>query len=115
MPVARKGRVTPGPVYRDPHNLGSVLVKLGKNLVVQRYLIAANRTPVGRVEHKDDRSSAELAQAEYLVGRRVESEVGGRSAGGENFGDVFVRCWLCHSCLLRRGSTVAAHLKAMVH
>jgi len=114
MPVARKGRVTSGSVYRDPYNLGAIFMKLGKNLIVQCYLIAANRTPVGRIEHEDDWSSAELAQAEYLVGRRMQSEIGGRRAGGENFGDVCGRCWLCHSCLLRRGSTVAARSKATV-
>jgi hypothetical protein len=89
-------------------------MKLGKNLVVQRYLIAAHRTPVGRVEHQDDWSTAELAQAEYLVGCRVESEVGGLCSGGENIGDVCGIFWLCHPCLLQRGSTVGAHFQATV-
>src|ERR1700681_2728399 len=99
MPVARKSRMTPDSIHRDPHDLGGVLVKLGKNLVIECHLIAAHRTPIGRVEHEDDWSSAELAQAEYLVGRRVQSEVGSRSAGGEKFGDMFGGGWLCHSCL----------------
>jgi hypothetical protein len=89
-------------------------VKFGKDFVVQRYLIPANRTPVGRVKHEDYRSSAELAQAENLIGRSVKGEVRGCRAGGENFGDVCGR-WLCHSCLLRGGSTVAALPKAAVH
>ena len=92
MPVPRKSGMTPRPVYRDPHDLGAVLVKLGENLVVQRDLVATHRAPVGRVEYEDDWSSSELAQTKYLVGRRVKGEVWSWCAGGENVGDVCGRC-----------------------
>src|ERR1700675_5085153 len=108
MPIPRKGGVTPDTVNRDSDNLGAVFAKLGENLVVERYLVAAHRTPVSRIEHEYDRSPAKLAQAEHLIRCRVEREVGRARAGAENFRDVYGRCGLCHSFLLRSYSAVGA-------
>src|SRR6266849_5841865 len=101
MPIPRERGVTPDTVDRDPENLGAIFAKLRKNLVVESHLIAAHRTPVSRIEHENDRAPTELAQAEYLVGGGMQSEIGSRCAGAENFWDVSGRCGLCHSCLLR--------------
>src|SRR6266404_2930036 len=97
MPIPRKGGVTPDTVDRDPENLGAVFAKLGKNLVVERHLIAAHGTPVSRIKDKDDRASSQLAQAEHLVGCGGEREVGGACAGAKNRRGECVGCGLSHS------------------
>src|SRR6266550_7288289 len=106
MPIPRKGGVTPDTIDRDPENLGAVFAKLGENLIVQRHLVAAHRTPVGGIEHEDDRPPAELAQAEHLVGCRIEREVGGACTSAENRRGVCGGCGLCHSCLLWSRSAI---------
>jgi hypothetical protein len=45
-------------IDRDPKKLGPVIVKLGQDLVVERHLIAADRTPIGGIEGKNDHLSA---------------------------------------------------------
>jgi hypothetical protein len=81
----------PNAVDRNPEDLGAVPSKLGKDLIVERHLVAAHWTPVGRVENEDDRVSAELAQAEYLVGCCVQCEVGRLGAGGKELGRASIR------------------------
>ena len=55
MAVARKGCVAPYPVDRNTQQFRAVLVKLRENLVVERHLIAKDRTPVGGLERQDYR------------------------------------------------------------
>src|ERR1700736_635754 len=100
MPVPGERGVTPDTVDRDPENLGAVFAKLRENLVVERHLIAAHRTPVSRIKNKDDRASSQLTQTEHLIGCGVEREVGGACAGAEYRRDVWGSYGLCHSCLL---------------
>jgi hypothetical protein len=83
--------MTPNAVDGNPQDLGAVLPKLGKDLIVQRHLVAAHWTPVSRIENEDDRVSAELAQAEYLVGCCVQGEVGRLRAGGKELGRASIR------------------------
>src|ERR1700730_10092365 len=51
-------RMAPVAIARDPKKLVPVIVKLGQDLVVERHLIAADRTPIGGIEGKNDHLSA---------------------------------------------------------
>src|SRR3954470_3506518 len=79
-----EGLVAPGSVYGEAQELGPVLAKLGKDLVVERHLVAADRTPVGRVEGQDDRSAPQIAEGEPLVGRYPQLEVGSDGSSAQD-------------------------------
>src|SRR5258705_11243498 len=111
MPIPRKGGVPPDTGDGDPENLGAVFAKLGKNLVIERHLIAAHWTPVSRIKDKDDRVSSQLTQVKHLVGCGVEREVGGACAGTKNRRGVCGGCGLCHSCLLWSRSAIIGRPK----
>ncbi len=84
LPVVRERRVTPSTIDGDADEVSVMLAELGKNLVVERHLVATNGTPVSRVKRENDRTPTKLAQAEHLVGRSVQREVGRRSTGGKD-------------------------------
>ena len=88
--------MTPNAVDGNPQNLRAVLSKLGKDLIVEPHLVAAHGTPVSGVENEDDRASAELAQAEYLVGCCVQREIGRLRARGKELGRASICVGLCH-------------------
>jgi hypothetical protein len=89
-------RMAPVAIDRDPKKLGPVIAKLGKDLVVwlnsrltglievERHLIAADRTPIGRIEGKNDHLVRKITQRKHLVGRHVEVKSRGTSAGRKN-------------------------------
>jgi hypothetical protein len=82
--LARLGKsaVAPDAVDRDPEHLRAVAPELRKDLVVERHLIAADGTPVCRVERQDDRVAPEVRQLHLLVRCRVQLKFGsGRSRG----------------------------------
>src|SRR5256884_9345113 len=62
-------------VDRDAEQLGPVALKLRKDLVVQRHLVAADGTPVGWIERENHRPTTEVAQRPRLVGSAVQREV----------------------------------------
>src|SRR5262249_5622961 len=67
--------VTPHAVHGDAEQFRIVLLKLGQQLVVERDLVTAHRTPVGRIETEDQPVAAELVQRHRLIWGRVEREV----------------------------------------
>ena len=80
----REGAVTPDPVDRDADDGRAMLAELREDLVVQRDLIAADRAPVRRVEHEDDRLPLEVGQRHGLIRRRGQRERGRLRAGSED-------------------------------
>jgi hypothetical protein len=81
LAVASKGEMTPGTVNRDSDQSGIEVPKLGEQLVVQRHLVAAYRTPIGRVKGQNDRLASEFPQGDTLVGRAVQAKVGASVPG----------------------------------
>src|SRR5678816_1078343 len=77
--VPGKDSVTPRAVHRYPEKFGFKLLKLIQYFVVERHLIAADRTPVGGIKCQDQRSSPELIQRYRLVRRATQREIGGRN------------------------------------
>src|SRR2546430_11084779 len=73
--LLREREVAPHPVDRDAKQLGPVALKLRKDLVVQHHLVAAHRTPVGRIEREYHRPAAEVPQRDRLVRGAVQREV----------------------------------------
>jgi hypothetical protein len=58
----------------------------GQRLVVERHLIAADRTPVGRIEGDDHRLAGEVAEAQALIGGHVQREIRSLGAGTQKLG-----------------------------
>jgi hypothetical protein len=52
--VAREGLMTTSPIDRDPDKFRTVVVEFGKHLIVERQLIAADRTLISRLERKNN-------------------------------------------------------------
>src|SRR5271170_5110085 len=81
MAVLCKCFMTPYAVNGDAEKFRSIVLKLRKNLVVKRHLVATDGTPIGRIEGKNDRFSAQFTEGQLLVGRDMKCEVWcGRSA-----------------------------------
>src|SRR4051812_6170177 len=66
------GRVAPDAIDRDSQQLGIVALEFFKNFVVEGKLIAADGTPVGRIERQDDGAATKFGQSDFLVGRAVQ-------------------------------------------
>jgi hypothetical protein len=62
MLVLGKCGMTPCAVDRDAKNLSFILLKLGKNLVVQRHLVAAHWAPVGGIKRQHDRLATQIVK-----------------------------------------------------
>ena len=75
-----KGSVGPRAVDGDSDQLRAEALELAKHLVVQRELVAADRTPIGGVEREDDRVSAEIRQRHRLIGCAAQGELRGSRA-----------------------------------
>jgi len=73
--------VTPHAVHGNAQQLGVEFLKFGKKFVVQAHLVAAHRTPVGRIERQNYRSAAQFAQGQSLIGCDVKSEIRSRGSG----------------------------------
>ena len=84
----RKRNVTPCAIDRDAQQLRVESRELVEQLVVQRHLIAAHRTPVGRVEGQDDGTSPKVAERDELIGCRVKRELGCGRSGWEELTGV---------------------------
>ena len=76
-----ESRVAPRAVNRDAEEFSAQLLKLRKDFVVERHLVATDRAPVSRVKRAHHRLPAEVAQANELVRRAPQSEIGSHSAG----------------------------------
>src|ERR1700704_3818995 len=86
--IPDEGCVTPRAIDRDAQQLGAVLAKLRKHLVVQGHLIAADWAPVRGIEGEDDRRAPQVTERQELVRGDTQGEIGGRGAGGQNVGHV---------------------------
>jgi hypothetical protein len=73
-------RMTPRAVHRDAQDFGLKFLKLIQHFVVERHLITAHRTPVGRVKREHHRAAAELPQRYRLVRCASQCELGSRRA-----------------------------------
>ena len=78
------GFVAPHSVDRDAQQLRAVLAEFRQHLVVKRELIAADRTPVRRIEGEDHRSALQLAERQILIRRHAQCEPRSGGADGEN-------------------------------
>ena len=61
-----------------------MLAELGQDFVVERHLVAADRTPVRRVEREDDRPSLQIPKGKPLVRRHPQFKVGSDCPGGKD-------------------------------
>src|SRR5262249_37236457 len=68
-----------------------VPAELGKDLVIQRHLIATHRAPIRGIERQDDGLAAEVRQRHLLVRRRVQREVRRPGLGCEDRGLLWKR------------------------
>ena len=82
--ILGEGLVTPRAVYRNAQELSAMFAELGKDFVVEHHLVAADRTPVRRIESEDDRPSLQIAKGKPLVRRDPQLEVGSDCPGGKD-------------------------------
>jgi hypothetical protein len=70
------GFMAPHSVDCDAQQLRAVLAEFGQHPVVERKLLAADRTPVRRIEGKDHRPALQFAERQILIGvtRNVNPE-----------------------------------------
>jgi len=74
--ILAEGGMAPDAINRNSDKLSSMFLELRQYFVVQRHLVAANRTPVGRVEGQDYWPPPKLGERDGLVWRNVQGEVG---------------------------------------
>ena len=77
LAIGGEGRVAPNPVDGDTEKPCVEARELRAKLVVKRHLVAADGTPIRRVERQDHRPPAQLGQADRPVGGRGQRELGG--------------------------------------
>jgi len=87
--LAAKGSMAPRAIDRNAEELSSEASKLRKQFIVERHLIAANRTPVRWIKGEHDRPTAKLRQADELVGRAAQGEFWSADASPQRRG------WVC--------------------
>src|SRR5690606_29572320 len=78
--VSERG-MTPAAVYRNADELCSMTAYVTEYFVIQRHLVTADRTPVGRVECEDHGTAAPRTVAEMSVRRRTQDEIRSGVAG----------------------------------
>ena len=61
-----------------------MFAELWKDFVVECHLVAADRTPVRRIESEDDRPSLQIAKGKPLVRRHPQFKVGSDCRGGKD-------------------------------
>src|ERR1700731_995987 len=83
LAILRERIMAPGAIDRDTYDRSLEFVELGQHLIVKRHLIAAHRTPVGRIECHDQWSAAEVTQRDELIGRAMQRKVRRRGTGSE--------------------------------
>src|ERR1041384_6106737 len=81
LPVGVERRVAPHAVHGNAEELGIIAAEFGEDLVVERHLVSADGTPVGRIEGEAHRLPPEIRERDRLVRRAVEGEVRGLDAG----------------------------------
>ena len=64
-----EGEMTPDAVHRDAEHFGMGALKLWRELLVERHLIAAHRAPISSLKRGDRQPSPEVAQGDTLVRR----------------------------------------------
>src|SRR5207302_1979416 len=67
-----------------------MLVELGKNLIVERHLIAANRAPVRWIEGEDHRPAAQVRQRQPLIRGDAQLEVRSGCSFGQDVSHVLL-------------------------
>src|SRR5262245_10827636 len=94
--ILRKGCMTPCPVYGNSEKIRAVPLKLGKNFVVQRHLIATDGAPIRRIKSKNHRPPTEFAEGQFLIRRGVEREIRRWCSRTQNLGHKtpFIACSL---------------------
>ena len=80
-----EGEMTPDAVHRDAGHFGMGGLKLWRELVEERHLIAAHRTPISSLKRGDRRPAPEVAQGDAIVRRNLQSKVGRRNIGRRGF------------------------------
>jgi len=76
VPDLGKSLVAPHSVDGNADQLGSVLLELRQDLVVDCHLVATNWTPIGGVESQDYRFAKKRIQADWDSRRHVDRKVG---------------------------------------
>src|SRR5579859_2122482 len=77
-------RMTPWTIDGDAKHFGIELLKLWEDFVIKSHLISADGTPVGGIKGEDNGTSAQVAQAQGLIGSDVQGEVRSFGACGKN-------------------------------
>src|ERR1700730_7326731 len=77
-------RMAPMAIDRDPNKFGAVIVKLGQDFVIERHLIAADGTPIGGIEGKNDDFVRKIVQRKHLVRGHVKVKSRSSRAGRKN-------------------------------
>jgi hypothetical protein len=72
-----KGCVAPGTVHRNAEEFGPQFMKLREDFIIERYLVATDRTPICGIKDKDDRLPEKFAQANGLVRSAFKGKIGG--------------------------------------
>src|SRR5260221_14511709 len=74
--VLTERHVTPLAVNGDSQYFRILLMEKLQGSTVQGHLVAANRTPVGRIKGKDHALSFKVGQLQFLIGRGIQFKVG---------------------------------------
>ena len=82
LAIARECGVAPRAIHRNADQFRTELVEFLQHFVVESHLIAADRTPIGRIKGEHDRLATELAESEPLIRRASQREVGASAPGG---------------------------------
>src|ERR1700733_11075304 len=78
-----KSEMAPDAIDGNCYQRGVKILKLLAQLIIKGQLIAADRTPVGGIEHQYDIAALELGQGNLLVWCCRQSKIGGFGAYGK--------------------------------
>src|SRR5437762_12468958 len=67
--------MTPGPVHGNAQKRRAMSLELGEKFVVQCQLVAADGTPISRIESQDHRLPTKFAEGKPLIRRDGEREI----------------------------------------
>jgi hypothetical protein len=88
MTVLGECLMTTSTIDRDAQELGSRLVELRKDLIIERHLVTADGTPVRWVKSQDHRPAGQVLKRQVLICRYPEGEIGSRGPGSQNLGRI---------------------------
>src|SRR5437879_1982680 len=88
LAIPAKRRMTPGSINRNAQQLRAEILEFWQHFVVERHLVAADRTPVRRTKSEHDGQPEKLAQFHGLIGRAMELKIRRRCPRRQRLGVV---------------------------